>query len=300
MFQKISTLVFSILIFTQLNSQPASAGLAAVADSLYKQEQWEAAATKYRQAFQQGEADPVWSNFRLGICYQNLEQDAVAIPFFRRSLENGSLPYPMFFLSVSLAKTNQPDSAFVCLEKAVMAGYPPPEQMEKQAGFENLKKDPRWQPLLMKANKQAHPCRFEPKAREFDFWIGEWNVFNPAGIQVGESSVQLILDECVIFENWTNSAGSEGKSFNMYDATAGIWRQTWVAQSGTWTEFRGDWNGTHMRITTDNVKQPDGTFKKRRMTFTPNADGSVRQHGEMSADDGKTWTTEYDLTYRKK
>ena len=300
MFQKLFALVFSTLIFAQVNSQPVSAGLAAVADSLYRLEQWETAAATYRQAFKKGEADPVWSNFRLGVCYQNLGKDSEAIPVFRKSLENGPLPYPMFSLSVSLAKTNQPDSAFAWLEKAVLAGYPQPEQMEQQAGFESLKKDPRWQPLLMKANKQAHPCRFEPKAREFDFWIGEWNVFNPAGVQVGTSSIQLILDECVIFENWMNRVGNEGKSFNKYDATAGIWRQTWVDQSGSWTEFRGEWNGAHMRITTDNVKQPDGSLKKRRMTFTPDAGGSVRQHGEMSADDGQTWTTEYDLTYRKK
>lgn len=299
MFQKLFTLVLAGFFFAQLTAQTA-APFVATADSLYLLEQWEPAAAAYRQALQTGKADPFWSNFRLAICYQNLEQDEAAIPYFRESVQNGQLPYPMYFLSVSLAKTNQPDSAFVWLEKAIMAGYPPPEQMEQQAGFENLKTDPRWQALLIKANKQAHPCRFEPKAREFDFWIGEWKVFNPAGVQVGESSVKLILDECVIFENWTNRVGSEGKSFNMYDAAAGIWRQTWVDQNGSWTEFRGGWNGSHMRITTDNVKQTDGSLKKRRMTFTPMEDGSVRQHGEMSDDDGKSWTTEYDLTYRKK
>jgi hypothetical protein len=36
-----------------------------------------------------------------------------------------------------------------------------------------------------------------------------------------------------------------------------------------------------------------------RMTFTPNADASVRQHGEISQDGGATWTTTYDYTYRR-
>ena len=29
-----------------------------------------------------------------------------------------------------------------------------------------------------------------------------------------------------------------------------------------------------------------------------NADGSVRQFGEQSTDEGKTWTPSFDLTYR--
>jgi hypothetical protein len=35
-----------------------------------------------------------------------------------------------------------------------------------------------------------------------------------------------------------------------------------------------------------------------RMIFTHNADGTVRQHGQTSADRGKTWTDSYDFTYR--
>ena len=37
-----------------------------------------------------------------------------------------------------------------------------------------------------------------------------------------------------------------------------------------------------------------------RMTLSPNPDGSVRQHGEFSTDDGKTWQPAYDFTYRKR
>jgi hypothetical protein len=37
-----------------------------------------------------------------------------------------------------------------------------------------------------------------------------------------------------------------------------------------------------------------------RMTFTPIDANTVRQFGENSNDGGKTWTTAYDLTYRRK
>ena len=35
-----------------------------------------------------------------------------------------------------------------------------------------------------------------------------------------------------------------------------------------------------------------------RMSYSKNADGSVRQHGEQSTDEGKTWATSFDFTYR--
>ncbi|MES2544246.1 MAG: hypothetical protein V4548_05130 [Bacteroidota bacterium] len=38
----------------------------------------------------------------------------------------------------------------------------------------------------------------------------------------------------------------------------------------------------------------------RTIIFYKLKDGKVRQHGQISNDDGKTWTTEYDLEYRPK
>jgi len=36
------------------------------------------------------------------------------------------------------------------------------------------------------------------------------------------------------------------------------------------------------------------------MTYSRNADGSVRQHGEQSTDEGKSWSTNFDFTYHPK
>ena len=35
------------------------------------------------------------------------------------------------------------------------------------------------------------------------------------------------------------------------------------------------------------------------MTYTPGAGGSVRQAGEQSFDDGRTWQPSFDFTYRR-
>ena len=38
----------------------------------------------------------------------------------------------------------------------------------------------------------------------------------------------------------------------------------------------------------------------RRLTFTKLTNDKVRQFGEKSDDEGKTWVVEYDLEYRRK
>lgn len=72
------------------------------------------------------------------------------------------------------------------------------------------------------------PCAGGPY-RDFDFWVGEWDVFNPAGAQVGTNRIELLMDGCVVSENWVNSGGQPGRSINTYDSDTGMWHQTWVS-----------------------------------------------------------------------
>jgi len=51
---------------------------------------------------------------------------------------------------------------------------------------------------------------------------------------------------------------------------------------------------------TAKMPQPDKTFKIMRMVFTPLSKDKVRQHGQSSTDEGKTWKTDFDLEYRRK
>jgi hypothetical protein len=44
---------------------------------------------------------------------------------------------------------------------------------------------------------------------------------------------------------------------------------------------------------------PDAAAPADRVTWTPNADGSVRQLWEKSADGGATWTTAFDGLYTR-
>lgn len=149
------------------------------------------------------------------------------------------------------------------------------------------------------------PCS-RPEFRQFDFWIGEWEAFAPNGNKGGDSKISVILDSCVILEEWTSANAQQGliyagKSFNSYNAASKQWQQTWTDNTGNSTEFlRGEGGNGKIVYYADKVTGPKGENFMRRLTFTKLSNDKVRQLGERSDDEGKSWTTEYDLEYRRK
>jgi hypothetical protein len=68
--------------------------------------------------------------------------------------------------------------------------------------------------------------------RQFDFWLGKWDVFSQGTQLAGTSVVESELDGCLVEENWTGAFGGRGRSLNTYDASTGTWHQFWVAAGG--------------------------------------------------------------------
>jgi hypothetical protein len=145
---------------------------------------------------------------------------------------------------------------------------------------------------------EAAPC-VAPEYGQFDFWIGRWAV-SPTGKDevVAESLVEKLYSGCGVRENWMPRNHQGGGSLTSYVASEKTWRQTWVDSSGSRAEFRGGWNGKTM-VLTGTWPSPDGKPRIVRMTYTPNPDGSVRQFGEASFDNGKSWSQDFDFTYRR-
>ncbi|HYE45975.1 MAG TPA: hypothetical protein VEA44_09420 [Caulobacter sp.] len=136
------------------------------------------------------------------------------------------------------------------------------------------------------------PCS-GPERAQFDFWVGDWDVY-PTGKDtlVAHSTIEKLYGGCAVRENWKPLKGTGGGSLNAWVPAEKAWRQSWADSSGAWVEFKGGWSGKAM------VLQGDWSGVTTRMTYTPAADGSVRQHGETTKDGGQTWTTSFDLTYR--
>ncbi len=146
------------------------------------------------------------------------------------------------------------------------------------------------------------PCSADPVYRQFDFWIGDWDVYALNGKKAGESKIELILDSCIILENW-KSAGSNyaGKSFNTYNAQTKQWQQTWVDNVGGSTEYlQGKFENNKMVFLTTSFPFSKDSMAIRRLTFYNQSREKVRQHGEITKNNGNSWVTEYDLEYRRK
>ena len=107
-------------------------------------------------------------------------------------------------------------------------------------GIGLLRDDPRFAKLIDSADRAARPCDFDSHYREFDFWLGEWEVRTAAGsVLAGNSVIEKTLGSCVILENWTGAGGGSGKSFNIYNATSKQWEQIWVDATGSLTKYSG-------------------------------------------------------------
>jgi uncharacterized protein (TIGR02246 family) len=205
-------------------------------------------------------------------------------------------------LAQAHAEAGRRDSALAELRRALDAGYfAPPSSVDGDAHFASLRGDPSWKGVLDAFDAVVRPCLHDKRFREFDFWIGDWDVRPTGQPAAGPPSRNVItLDDngCVLTEHWTAPNGSEGQSFNIFDRSIGKWRQTWVDNVGGQHDYRGALVNGNMVYEGD-TPAPNGQLGRvpTRLTFFRLGPDSVRQFSETSADSGRTWQTAYDLTY---
>lgn len=144
------------------------------------------------------------------------------------------------------------------------------------------------------AQQQAPPCT-APEYRQFDFWVGSWNVFNPAGQQVGTNTIERTLDGCALHEQWKSAGRSRGFSYNIFDRARGTWHQSWVDNGGLLLLIDGGLEDGRM-VLSGTTTGARGTVLNR-ITWTPVSTDSVRQFWETSADSGTTWSVAFDGMY---
>lgn len=141
------------------------------------------------------------------------------------------------------------------------------------------------------------PCQ-APEYRQFDFWLGEWDVANQAATTPRPPSHNRITSTqggCVLLEEYDTPGGYTGTSLSYYDSRDGKWHQSWVDNQGAPLIQAGGVEGDRMVMYSD---QPGGS--RSRLTWTPLEDGSVRQHWESTQDGGATWSTVFDGLYTRR
>ena len=306
--KKLAGLILVLVIsvnFVSAQTTPPTQAVAAVgataemkqqANEFYQKQDWPNAAAAYEKILRLEEAN-AGARYRYGVALLNLNKNAEA----QTQLEKVFTASPNAIFALALARTyaraGNKEKAYEILDKSAGLGGVPPETLTAEKDFAAFKDEARFKELVQKSDLAVNPCKARPEFRQFDFWIGEWNAKNAQGVTVGSSSIQLILNQCVIFENWTTPVSS-GKSFNVFNANDGKWYQTWVTDKGALTHYVGEFKDGKMTLVAETMQNGKKTLQK--MTFSRLPNGDVRQHGESSTDDGKTWTTTFDFTYVRK
>jgi ketosteroid isomerase-like protein len=147
------------------------------------------------------------------------------------------------------------------------------------------------------ASAKPVPCA-AAEYHQFDFWIGNWDVFdvdNP-NTQVASVRVDRILGECVLREDYQDTNGHLGQSFTIYDAPQKLWRQSWVTNRGELLLLDGSFQSGEMTLNAVEHTS-DGKTKQIRGTWKP-VEGGVRETAVSSTDGGKTWKPWFDLMFR--
>lgn len=143
------------------------------------------------------------------------------------------------------------------------------------------------------------PCTSDDNFRAFDFWIGEWEVTPWAGGAVaGHNVIQSEENGCVLTEHWTNVQGGTGQSINYYNPNTGKWRQLWVA-GGYSIDIAGGLKDGAMALEGTIYYYAQKNSVPFKGTWTPQEDGSVRQHFEQFNAETKEWATWFDGRYEK-
>ncbi|MEZ5274920.1 MAG: hypothetical protein R3F07_00910 [Opitutaceae bacterium] len=149
--------------------------------------------------------------------------------------------------------------------------------------------------VILKAEGPAEPP--VEKARQFDFWIGEWEV-TANGKVAGHNRIESIVGGRALRETWTGTGGYNGTSTNIHDSTTDTWKQFWVDNSGLVLLLEGGLVDGKMVLEGRRL-DAEGATVVDRITWTPNDDGSVRQLWESSSNGGQTWTVAFDGLYVK-
>lgn len=244
-----------------------------------------------------------WS--RYGLADLNLKNYNEAIKSFEKALANHP-PVPVKMntyagLARAYSASKNNSKAFSCLDSAAKFGYVNLNLVDSHEDFKTIREEQRFKEIRQRIYLNLNPCLTNSKAREFDFWIGDWEVYvTGTKNYAGHNKIEMASGGCALLENWDSNASS-GKSLNFVDPLTGKWRQTWVGSyaNGIQDFTNGEYKDGAMRFVFETANT-QGNKIIGRFIFYNEKPGQVRQFNETSADGGKTWITSYDFTYVRK
>lgn len=149
--------------------------------------------------------------------------------------------------------------------------------------------------------QQAPPpaCENDAKYNEFDFWLGEWEVF--AGDQkIGDNIITKEESGCLVLEKWTDVNGGTGQSYNYYNPDSDEWRQVWVSSYMTIDYVGNVKDDGAMELVGKVTTFHDSKTTKFLGRWTPLDDGTVEQYFEQYSEEQGKMIPIFTAIYKRK
>ncbi len=134
--------------------------------------------------------------------------------------------------------------------------------------------------------------------RQFDFWLGEWDLSWGDGA-TATNSIYLDFDGHVIVESFDGRPSLElqGTSLSTYDFDRRQWRQTWVDNQGSRFEFAGEFRDGEMELRAET--DVGGRPALLRMRWFNVREDALDWAWERSDDGGRSWTPLWEVAYSR-
>ena len=140
-----------------------------------------------------------------------------------------------------------------------------------------------------------------PEGHQFDFWVGEWDVYGPADTIVGYNTIKKIQGGCILQENWrSGSSAYTGTSYNFYNQQTRKWNQVWIDNQGAHLYLSGAYENGKMVLKGSGKLSQTGNKYFDRISWYNNPDGTVRQLWEAVGEDGQILNVLFDGIYKRK
>lgn len=267
------------------------------ADAKFAEENWESSSVAY-ETLLKSDPENAANWFRLATALDNLEQYDRAQKAYESSLDkNFQTPVRIHYRLARLhMKQARPEIALVHLRSLGELGGMNFRVIENTTEFAPLAEDARFKAVI----DALRPCQ-GAGYRDFDFWLGEWDVTSAGNSQPTASNrITVEHDGCILREDYVNGYFT-GMSLSFYDSRQEKWHQTWMSNAGGALYIEGGLNDDGAMVLS-NADLPISKINAAisRVTWTPLETGAIRQHWESSTDDGKTWSTVFDGTYTRK
>ncbi|MBX7174817.1 MAG: tetratricopeptide repeat protein, partial [Pyrinomonadaceae bacterium] len=244
-------------------AQPTSQMIAA--NQLFESQKWAEAAQAYQKIID-GEPNNGRAWLQLGKSRLSLGQYELAINALEKNVAMSKNSWAMVKIACAYTKLNQKEKALEWLEKAAQNKASATVNLIQESDLESLRNEPRYKEISLTIEKEQKPCMFMAEAKQFDFWIGSWTVFNPQGQKAGESQIIPIASGCGLLENWINTLELPGKSINFFDPKTQKWHQYWIGSDGIPIRFEGNYKEKSMVFEGVSITK-DGEKTLYKMTY---------------------------------